>query len=451
MRRLLPLTALLFCLLAPSASAVTVSSPSVTEGGALQFEVIVEAFDGPVTVETENGTASAPDDYTTESQTFLVPGTFPVTVPTIQDSVVEANETVILRAAPDVAGTGTIVDDEPVIGIRDQSFAENTGTAQVVVDAARTTRDVPVSYSIAGDPADVTAASGTVTIPAGQTRATIPVALVGDTVDEDDETFTVTLTSVDGVGVLDGSGTITIANDDLRQLSIGDVTAREGDGQNTVVRVPLTLSAPTHRTVTVQFATFDLTARAPRDYLSRLATATIAPGQTSAVLEFAVVADNVREGTEQFGVVMGKQVGAGIARAGAAITITDDDDRSSANSDDDVSPNMRVTSFRRTGNAIGVRVGCPRNEQRCRGRVTFYTVGDRRSKVRALRRERRLGRKSFSLRGGQARTLRLAVPRSVLGAARRAGRLRLRAFVVTEDANENTGTTTRRATLRFRR
>jgi hypothetical protein len=100
---------------------------------------------------------------------------------------------------------------------------------------------------------------------------------------------------------------------------------------------------------------------------------------------------------------------------------------------------------------VTVRVSCPRNEQRCRGRLTLYTQPDRRSSARSLRRERRLGRATFSLAGGQARTLRLALARSVAAAARRAGRLKVRAFVVTTDLSDNTDTTVASATLRFRR
>jgi hypothetical protein len=129
------------------------------------------------------------------------------------------------------------------------------------------------------------------------------------------------------------------------------------------------------------------------------------------------------------------------------VTIDDDDTAQG----DDVPPNVRVTTLRRSGRALTVRVSCPRNEQRCVGRATFYADADRRSRVRSLRRERRLGRKSFSLAGGTARTLRLTVPRGVARAARRAGRLRVRAYVVTEDLSDNTDTTTASATLHFRR
>jgi hypothetical protein len=45
----------------------------------------------------------------------------------------------------------------------------------------------------------------------------------------------------------------------------------------------------------------------------------------------------------------------------------------------------------------------------------------------------------------------LTLAKTIAGAARASGRLRVRAFVVTDDAAQNTDTTTRSATLRVRR
>ena len=78
-------------------------------------------------------------------------------------------------------------------------------------------------------------------------------------------------------------------------------------------------------------------------------------------------------------------------------------------------------------------------------------MADRRTKSRSLRRERRLGAKSFSLRGGAAKSVAVSIPASVVRAARRAGRLKVQAFAVTQDAGGNVDTRNRRATLRYRR
>ena len=96
-------------------------------------------------------------------------------------------------------------------------------------------------------------------------------------------------------------------------------------------------------------------------------------------------------------------------------------------------------------------MSCPRGETRCAGRVSLFTVPDRRSKARSLRRELRVGAKSFRLSGGRAQTLAITVPAAIARAARRAGRLKVEAFAVTQDADGNVDTRTKRATLRYGR
>jgi hypothetical protein len=129
--------------------------------------------------------------------------------------------------------------------------------------------------------------------PQGRATAKIAVPIVGDDEDENDEAFTVRL-----VAPNTGEATVIIRNDDLRSLAVGDALIAESDGENAVVRVPITLDAPTFRTVTARFATLDGTAGAPEDFLARLGTVTIPPGQTSATVEIPVVSDDRPEGDE---------------------------------------------------------------------------------------------------------------------------------------------------------
>lgn len=61
---------------------------------------------------------------------------------------------------------------------------------------------------------DYVAARGTVTIPAGQTTASVPVTVLGDTTPERNETFQVVLAKVHGVTLGSQRAIVTIANDD---------------------------------------------------------------------------------------------------------------------------------------------------------------------------------------------------------------------------------------------
>ena len=65
-------------------------------------------------------------------------------------------------------------------------------------------------------PADYTATSGTVSFAAGETSQTISVPVVNDTDTEADESFGVALSSPVSASIADGSGSVTILDDESR-------------------------------------------------------------------------------------------------------------------------------------------------------------------------------------------------------------------------------------------
>jgi hypothetical protein len=77
---------------------------------------------------------------------------------------------------------------------------------------------VTVNYATANDSAlvgsDYTATSGTLTFNAGQTSKVVTVNVMGDTVVEPNETFTVNLSEASGGTIADAQGVGTILNDD---------------------------------------------------------------------------------------------------------------------------------------------------------------------------------------------------------------------------------------------
>jgi hypothetical protein len=62
---------------------------------------------------------------------------------------------------------------------------------------------------------DYTAANGTATINSGYTSTTVSIAVIGDTDDENDETFTLTLSNASGATLISTAATGTIVNDDV--------------------------------------------------------------------------------------------------------------------------------------------------------------------------------------------------------------------------------------------
>src|SRR5262249_40757605 len=137
-----------------------------------------------------------------------------VTVDVPGDTIDEDDETFFVNLADptnatlaDGQGLGTIVDNDPVpsLTVADSAVTEgNSGPVVlpfIVTLSASSGHTVTVSYvtGAAGDTAsagvDYTSASGTLTLAPGETSKTIAVSVLGDLVDEPDESFTLRLSN----------------------------------------------------------------------------------------------------------------------------------------------------------------------------------------------------------------------------------------------------------------
>ena len=94
-----------------------------------------------------------------------------------------------------------------------------------------------------------------------------------------------------------------------------------------------------------------------------------------------------------------------------------------------------------------VTVSCPTSSGRCSGRITIFSVPSAKSKIKALRRERRLGRLTFDVIGGRAQTLQLKLGATDRALLRRTGRMRVRAYALTQDSAGRTGVRSVNGTL----
>ena len=189
----------------------------------------------PVTVQyaTANGTAMAGSDYTTASGTLTIPAGSTSQTVTIQvrgDTAQEANETFYVNLSvpngatlADAQGLGTITNDDiRNLRINDVSRAEgNSGTTPFTFTVslnALSSAPVTVKYATANGTAlagtDYTAASGTLTIPAGQISRTVTINVIGDTANEPWEYFLVNLSNPGGATLADAQGQGGISNDD---------------------------------------------------------------------------------------------------------------------------------------------------------------------------------------------------------------------------------------------
>jgi hypothetical protein len=175
---------------------------------------------------------------------------------------------------------------------------------------------------------DYVPATGSVTIPAGLTSATLTVFANGDTKLESDETFNVNLTGATNATL--GSpttATATILNDDgTPSISIADLKVIEGNSGPTLAVFTVTLSNTSDQKVSVDYTTNDGTATtANTDYFTSTGTLSIAPKTSSGQITVLVNGDTKREGDETYTVDLSNPVGATIADGQAIGTISNDD------------------------------------------------------------------------------------------------------------------------------
>jgi hypothetical protein len=346
-----------------AAPVATVDAPSTgeTDGAtALTFTVVLDAPSGrtaSLDYATADETATAGADYTATSGTLVfVPGdtTETVTVPVTGDNVDEPNETLTLLLSSPInllpgqaSATGTIVDDEvsPAMSIADLTIAEgNAGSAAALLTvslSAASGQTVTVEASTgagtatAGSDYDAVT-SAVVTFPPGTTSQTVAVNVLGDVLDEANETAPVTLANPTNANIADGAATLTITDDDATPtLSITDGATPEGNAGNTPIELTVSLSAPSGRDVTVAASTNNGTASGGLDFASQSATALSIPaGSTSVPVPVVVFGDVLDEADESFSVALAGATNATLADGTATVSIQDDDSGPAASIND---------------------------------------------------------------------------------------------------------------------
>ena len=188
------------------------------------------------------------------------------------------------------------------------------------------TVDYATADGTASSPADYGALSSTLTFNPGQTARTVTVSVNGDTLDEVNETYFLNLSNPSNVTIGDGQGLGTITdNDPLPALSVNDVIVTEGDSGTVAATFSLSLSVPSGRAVTVDYATADVTATAPSDYQAATGTVSFAAGQTSQQVTVLVNGDTLDEAAETFRLNLSNATNATLADPQGTGTIADDD------------------------------------------------------------------------------------------------------------------------------
>jgi probable HAF family extracellular repeat protein len=221
----------------------------------------------------------------------------------------------------------------PVIQVSDASVTEgHTGTRTATFTVSMSpASSAPVSVTYGTNNVSATAgtdyepATGTLTLSAGQTSATVAVTVLGDTAGEPNETFQMNLSEPSGGALIgDAQGVGTIIDDEPR-LSVNDVSKNEGQAGTTPFTFTVVLSSASSGPVTVGVATSDGSAKVGGDYDASSISLTFAAGQTSRTATVNVKGDRTRESDETFSVRLSGAIGALVADGEGTGVIRNDD------------------------------------------------------------------------------------------------------------------------------
>ena len=169
--------------------------------------------------------------------------------------------------------------------------------------SAQTSRTASVSYSVTAVSAtanvDFVPTSGSLTFNPGIDTQNVPVQFIGDTIDENTETFLLTLSNAVNASITTPTTFVPIVDDDpLAQLTVTDVAVLEGAGAKAVFSIAL--NVPSGRSLQVNFSTANGTATAGTDYTLTSGNLVFAPGETLKQVEVPILTDGTAEADETF-------------------------------------------------------------------------------------------------------------------------------------------------------
>jgi len=303
----------------PAPPAFSINNISVNEGAALVFIITKTGSPlGSVSVNyaTSNGTASSPADYTatTGTVTFLPSETSKtVSVPTVDDTLVEGNETLSMTLSGPSAGatittaigTGTINDNDspPSFAISSAATVTEGGTLTYsVTKTGAASSTYTVNYGSAGGTAtsgsDFTPVSGTLTFSSTETAKTISVATSDDAVVESAETVLMNLTSPSGgATITTGQGSGTIDDNDLPPPSFATSNAATVPEGGTLA-FTVTKTGATNTSFSVNYASASGTATSGSDFTPVAGTLTFLTGEASKTIYVGTTDDSSVEPDE---------------------------------------------------------------------------------------------------------------------------------------------------------
>lgn len=313
----------------PETGIGTVVIPANQDSAKIYFKINEEAageekFEGneKFTVKLTDAVNAAVGEAATGE--FTIVENQVITVAVSDQYLFEGETTSAVIGTPTVPGklTGPLSDPAPEPAYK---------TAQIVVTLSGKS-EVPITVKAssilggtAGDSDFKAFEDKEITFAPGETSKTISVDIVDDQVDELAKTFKVHLTDATH-GTIGADGTVTILDNDLRGISIGDATISEGASGTKEMTFTISLSAAATKLVKLKASTLNSSATAGTDFVGFTDQEIIFnPGETTKTITVTINGDNVAEADELFAVSLTNAEGAVITDSQAQGRILSDE------------------------------------------------------------------------------------------------------------------------------
>ncbi|TWT55071.1 Calx-beta domain protein [Rubripirellula amarantea] len=336
--------------LPPTVNVTPITRTEDEDVGTLSFDVTLsEASTQDVSIPfTLSGTATSGVDYTfTASPLTIVAGqtSFTAVITILNDTIEEDDQESIIVTLGEPTGatlgtdavfTAIINDNDKLTGTVEfsasgQTVNEDVGTFTFdIVLSNALSSDVTIPFTLSGaatNGVDYTITQSPVTIPAGQTLATVTVVVTDDTFDEENERVIATLGTPTGatLGLMTVHTAIITDNDDSSPV-VNIANASQSVSEDAgIVAVTVTLSVALSSPVSVPF-TLSGTATSGSDYSFANSPIVIPEGVTTFTAFVTILEDTIIEDPETVVVTLGTPDLAALGSSSVhTITITDND------------------------------------------------------------------------------------------------------------------------------
>ena len=310
----------------------------VLEGGSATYAVVLDAEPtGPVTVTVGGASGDltvSPETLSFTTSNWSTRQLVRVTAAEDEDSNVDAPVTLTHMAsgggydgvtAAEVEVT-ILENDIPGVTVTPMELSVTEGSSETYTVVLDTEPTGPVTVTVGGVTGDLMVSPASLSFTQSNWSTAQPMTVMAaadeDALDDPPVTLTHMVSGGNYAGVTAPTVVVTILENDVPELSVEDAEVMEGDGE---IVFAVTMDGPSSRTVRVDWATADGTAKAGEDYTARKDELVFAPGETRQEAKVPVLDDSVVEPDETFTVKLSNPQGGSLERAEATGMIVDND------------------------------------------------------------------------------------------------------------------------------